>query len=143
MSALPFTSLLAAALLAGCTEPVVFSNLASEPSVLRLGPEPTYTLAGPRTVVPTSCRSPRASGYGALPPRCNLDLAMAAQIADVSDVAHAEQPGPPSSIPAARAAEVYIYGETVPVAPGTGSGSGRVELAPTQNGDREVAVPGS
>ena len=143
MRARSFTALVAASLLGACDTPVVFTESAGEPSVLRMGFEPTYTLAAPHVVVPTSCLAPYPSGYGTRPPRCNLDLAMAAQIADATDVARAGQPGPPSSIPAALAAEQYIYGETVPVSPGFGGGGGRAAVAPAQNGDREIPVPGS
>ena len=129
-------------LVGACGESVVISDFADQPSVLTLGFQPTYVALSPHVITPTSCLAPYRSGYGSLPARCNLDRAFGSQIANAGDVAHPRDPGPPSAIPAARAAEAYIFGDEVGVSgAGAGGGAGQVEVAPVTNGERAVAVP--
>lgn len=130
------SAVLAAALLGGC-------ETAAPPRSISLGEAfaPTYVPAAPGVAAPAACLSSRPSGYGPWPARCALDAAFGVQLARPEDVLRPRPPGPPSALPAGRAAEAYILG--VPPAPPAlptpaplaldgagGSGSSGIELPP-------------
>ena len=82
------------------------------PPVLADAFAPVHVTTPAGVVVPASCLSARASGYGPWPPRCTVDAAFGAQIE------HGRRsPGPRPSGPAAQAAEAYLGGSAAVEAP--------------------------
>ncbi len=98
-----------------------------QPSVTASAAAPAYYVSERGQITPVACKREPRGGFGGLPPGCARDTALLAQVVHPNDVLHPRKAGQASSVPAARAAEAYIYGTD-----GAGAGGGGGE-APGRN----------